>query len=105
MNQETINPILFGLIAGVITYVILYVDVNYENKKLNMKTTTSEDGKCSCPSFYVTLKVPLIIGALVWATASYFDKKDAETVLGYDEFISNSSSLFDQDVFTDMPNF
>ena len=34
MNQETINPILFGLVAGVITYLILYVDVNYENKKL-----------------------------------------------------------------------
>ena len=103
MNQETINPILFGLIAGVITYVILYVDVNYENKKLKMKPTTSEDGKCSCPSFYVTLKIPLILGALVWATASYFDKKDVEPV--YEEFMSNSSSLFDQDVFTDMPNF
>ncbi len=106
MNQDTINPILFGLIAGVITYVILYVDVNYENKKLRLKPSSTEDGKCMCPSFYVTLKVPLIIGALVWATASYFDKNDVENhVLGYDEFMSNSSSLFDQDVFTDMPNF
>lgn len=103
MNTESINPILFGLIAGVITYVILYVDVNYENKKLKIKTTSSEDGKCMCPSFYVTLKVPLIIGALVWAASSYFDKKDVEPV--YEEFMSNSSSLFDQDVFTDMPNF
>lgn len=102
MNPDTINPILFGLIAGVITYIILYIDVNYENKKLKLKTSTSEDGKCMCPSLYITLKVPLMIGALVWATASYFDQTEKEIS---DVFINSSSSLFDQDVFTDLPDF
>ena len=102
MNQDTINPILFGLVAGVITYVILYVDVNYENKKLRLKPSTDEDRKCKCPSLYVTLKVPLMLGALVWATASYFDQteKDVSEI-----FVNSSSSLFDQDVFTDLPDF
>lgn len=102
MNKDKLNPILFGLIAGIITYIILYVDVKYENKKLKMKPSV-ENGKCSCPSLYVTIKVPLIIGALVWATASYLDSNDVEPV--YDEFMNNTTSLFDQDVFTDMPNF
>ena len=101
MNSERINPILFGLIAGIITYIIIYVDVKYENKKLKMKSF-SEDGKCSCPSLYVTLKVPLIIGALVWASISYLDNKSNDV---YEEFMNNSSSLFDQDIFSDMPNF
>ena len=49
-------------------------------KKDCSRNEITDDGKCSCPSFYVTLKVPLIIGALVWATASYFDKKDIGTL-------------------------
>lgn len=102
MNQDSINPILFGLVAGVITYLILYVDVNYENKKLQIKPSTDEDGKCQCPSLYVTLKVPLMIGALVWATASYFDQTENDVP---DVFVNSSSSLFDQDVFTDLPDF
>tara|TARA_X000000950_G_C13900314_1_gene654614 strand:- start:908 stop:1219 length:312 start_codon:yes stop_codon:yes gene_type:complete len=103
MNKEKINPILFGLIAGVITYIILYVDVNYENKKLKMKSFSLEEGKCTCPIFYVTLKVPLIIGAVVWAAISYLENNQGEQI--YDEFMNNSSSLFDQDIFSDMPNF
>ena len=102
MNQNSINPILFGLVAGVITHIILYVDINYENKKFKLKPNTDEDGKCRCPSLYVTLKVPLMIGALVWATASYFDQTENNIT---DVFVNSSSSLFDQDVFTDMPDF
>ena len=43
-----------------------------------------------------------MLGALVWATASYFDQtdKDASEI-----FVNSSSSLFDQDVFTDVPDF
>ena len=100
MNQDSINPILFGLVAGVITYLILYVDINNENKKI--KPSTNEDGKCLCPSLYVTLKVPLMIGALVWATASYFDKNETDVS---EVFVNSSPSLFDQDVFTDLPDF
>ena len=103
MNSEKINSILFGLLAGIITYIILYVDVNYENKKLKMKPYQTEEGKCSCPCFYVTLKVPLIIGALVWATASYLDNNEGNVI--YEDYMNNSSTLFDQDIFSDMPNF
>lgn len=102
MNKDTINPILFGLAAGVITYLILYVDVNYENKKLSSQPVPENDGKCSCPSFYVTLKVPLIIGALVWACATYFETGDKTDT---DIFVNSSPSIFDQDVFTDLPDF
>ena len=102
MNSERINPILFGLIAGVITYIIIYVDVKYENKKLKMKSI-SNNSKCSCPIFYVTLKVPLIIGALVWASISYLDNNKFDSI--NDDFMNNSTSLFDQDIFSDMPNF
>ena len=74
MNIDTLNPILFGLIAGIITYIILYIDVGYENKKIKLKPSQNSDGKCRCPSLYITMKVPLIIGSLVWSAASYFDQ-------------------------------
>ena len=48
------------------------------------------------------MKVPLIIGSLVWSAASYFDQSKQ---LIDESFLSNSTSLFDQDVFTDLPNF
>ena len=96
------NPILYGLIAGIITYVILYIDVNFENKRFNFKKS-EVDGKCICPKFYVTLKVPIMIGALVWTIISYFYDLNQEQEIK--DILSNSTSLFDQDLFTDMPDF
>ncbi len=29
MDINKTNPILYGLIAGIITYIILYIDVNF----------------------------------------------------------------------------
>lgn len=92
------NPIVFGLIAGVITYLILYLDINYENKKLNINK--QKDGKCYCPKLILSLKVPLIIGAIVWAAANYFESNTTD-----ETFINNSISSFEQELFTDQPDF
>lgn len=92
------NPIVFGLIAGVITYLILYLDINYENKKLNINK--QKDGKCYCPKLILSLKVPLIIGAIVWAAANYFESDITD-----ETFINNSISSFEQELFTDQPDF
>ena len=102
MEINKTNPILYGLVAGIITYIILYVDVNFENKRLNFKKSNT-DGKCICPKFYVTLKVPIMIGALVWTIISYFYDLNQEQEVK--ELLSNTTTLFDQDLFTDMPDF
>lgn len=102
MDINKTNPILYGLIAGIITYIILYVDVNFENKRINFKKSQA-DGKCICPKFYVTLKVPIMIGALVWTIISYFYDLNEEQEIK--EILSNSTTLFDQDLFTDIPDF
>jgi hypothetical protein len=102
MEINKTNPILYGLVAGIITYIILYVDVNFENKRFNFKKSQT-DGKCICPKFYVTLKVPIMIGALVWTIISYFYDFNQEQEVK--ELLSNTTSLFDQDLFTDMPEF
>ena len=96
------HPILFGLIGGVITYLILHFDTRFENRKFNNNNQT-QSSKCSCPQLYTTLKVPLIIGALTWVMASYFEEcKD--TIAGTND-LENSLSIFDQDMFTDVPEF
>lgn len=102
MEINKTNPILYGLVAGIITYIILYVDVNFENKRLNFKKSNT-DGKCICPKFYVTLKVTIMIGALVWTIISYFYDLNQEQEVK--ELLSNTTTLFDQDLFTDMPDF
>ena len=92
------NPIVFGLIAGGVTYLILYLDINFENKKLKIG---KDEGKCICPKLNLSIKVPLIIGAIVWAAANYF-----ETVPTSEEsFINDSISSFEQELFTNQPNF
>ena len=65
------NPIVFGLIAGIVTYLILYLDLNYENKKINLNKKNND--KCYCPKPVLSLKIPLIIGSIVWAAANYFE--------------------------------
>ena len=91
------NPIVFGLIAGVVTYLILYLDVNFENKKLKLG---NQEEKCFCPKLNLSIKVPLIIGAIVWAAANYFESITVE-----DTFINDTISSFEQELFTDQPNF
>lgn len=98
------NPIIFGLIAGVVTYLILFLDINYENKKTDLSKRL--EGKCYCPKLILSLKIPLIVGAIVWAAANYFENMkvksvDRENIISY----IDSLSEFDQDLFTDNPDF
>ena len=102
MNTYKINPILFGLVGGIITYIILYFDTKFENKKFRNKKIGISD-KCGCPYLYTTLKVPLIIGALTWVMATYFE--DTKTTLLESNNSEHSLSIFDQDLFTDVPDF
>lgn len=98
------NPIIFGLIAGIVTYLILFLDINYENKKKDLSKQL--EGKCYCPKLILSLKIPLIIGAIVWAAANYFEniKKVSEDQITINQSI-NILSDFDQDIFTDKPDF
>lgn len=102
MKTYKINPILFGLLGGLATYLILYFDTKFENKKFRNKKYDI-DSKCKCPNLYTTLKVPLIIGALTWVIATYFE--DSKTTVIESNNSENSVSLFDQDLFTDVPDF
>ena len=102
IDLDNLNPLLFGLMAGIVTYVILYFDVKFENSK-----NDNSNNKCSCPTLNANYKLPLIIGGIVWATASYFENMTVheatnEVTLQY---LTDSTSVFDQDIFTDMPDF
>ena len=44
-----------------------------------------------------------MIGALVWTIISYFYDLNQEQEVK--DILSNTTSLFDQDLFTDMPDF
>lgn len=104
MNFNNLNPVLFGLIAGIVTYIILFIDVKFENNKFKIKSK-KVDGKCVCPTLYVTLKVPLIIGAIIWWAATYFESFTSIAEIE-EEFVGGESSpLFEQDLFTDQPDF
>lgn len=98
------NPIIFGLIAGIVTYLILFLDINYENKKTDL--TKRLEGKCYCPKLILSLKIPLIVGAIVWAAANYFEniKVVSEDQINMSSFIESLSD-FDQELFTDNPGF
>jgi len=98
-----INPVLFGLIGGILTYLILYLDNRFENKKFSNRKN-SLDAKCKCPSLYITLKVPLIIGVLTWVIATYFEDNNS-TILNTNDIEETIVSEFDQDIFTDVPDF
>lgn len=100
MNFKNINynhPIVYGIIAGIITYVISLLDVRLENKKLKLQKDISDD-KCLCPDIKVSLKLPFIIGALVWACATYFKSLFNKQV----EINNETSSIFDPDL-SDLP--
>lgn len=101
--MNNINPVLFGLIGGILTYIILYFDTRFENKKFSNKKNSS-DAKCKCPSLYITLKVPLIIGVLTWVIATYFEDNNS-TVISTKDIEESVVSEFDQDIFTDVPDF
>lgn len=98
------NPIIFGLIAGIVTYLILFLDINYENKKTDL--TKRLEGKCYCPKLILSLKIPLIVGAIVWAAANYFEniKVVSKDQINMSSFIESLSD-FDQELFTDNPGF
>lgn len=106
-NLNIGNPIVFGLIGGVITYLFLYLDINHENKKISLSKKT--EGKCYCPKLILSLKVPLIIGIIIWAAANYFESINKKVVSNelsnLTSFLSDSYSEFDQELFTDKPNF
>ena len=98
------NPIIFGLIAGIITYLILFLDINYENKKINLSKKI--EGKCYCPKLILSLKIPLIVGTIVWTAANYFQNIiiATENKNNIDSF-TDTMSNFEFELFTDKPDF
>jgi len=92
--MERLDPILFGLIAGIISYIIIYFDTIFENKKLNQQKNNK---KCICPLLKPTIKTPLIIGLVVWGSATYFKSCTLPTI--------EDNSNFEQELLTDTPDF
>lgn len=97
---KKINPIIFGLIAGLLTFFILFVDTRFENNKFQYKSRYNEN-KCVCPKLYTTMKVPLIIGTLIWLLCTYlFPNNDVETNL------DDSYKFFDNyEIISEFPTF
>lgn len=76
------NPILFGIIASVIVYFILYLE-NKRNPKKSHK---------------ISFKFPLITGLLVAGTGIFFNKYSSNVV----EYINDS---IDEEIFLAPPGF
>jgi hypothetical protein len=97
------HPIVFGLVAAVITFIIVKLDVSLENKRLKLKMDTDENYKC--PLLKTSLKLPFIIGGLVWAVAVYFKSEFSSSLNAMELMNDGSSSSIlpkDLELFTDM---
>lgn len=108
MGLSNINfnhPIVFGILAAIITYVIAHLTTSLENKRIKLKMKTNENYKC--PMQKVSLLLPLIIGGLVWASATYFQSSFSNNASNMELEGMNggySTSILDKDLelFTDM---
>lgn len=64
------NPIILGILACVVTYLIMYWQERQRHKK-NPKTKKRE----------INIMIPGIVGCLIWfAAGSYFDNTDKESI-------------------------
>ena len=81
------SPIVFSILAMVITYIYLYWDSKKNNKQIN----------------YLII---LIIGASVWFICSIFFSDDQESgVFNLQQLKSNNIKLPQNDVFIDIAKF
>ena len=96
------HPIVFGVVAAIITFIIVKLDVSLENKRLKLKMETEENYKC--PLLKTSLKLPFIIGGLVWAVAVYFKSEFSSSLNNMELMDGSSSSILPKDLelFTDM---
>ena len=62
------NPLLYGLFGFIITYLIIMVEIKLENKKYNLKNSVINE-QCQCPELKLSIKIPLLIGVLVWLSS------------------------------------
>ena len=62
------------------------------------------ENNCNCPLIKVSLKLPLMIGGLVWAAATYFKKSSSNSIVQLPN--NDSSSLIEDglELFTEVPN-
>lgn len=95
MNNINSYPLIFSIIAVIITYIIIYYDTIYENIKLDKLN------KKKCHKIQFTFKAPLIIGLVVWIGITYYIENYNNN--GISNEILSSSSLFnlDQEILTD----
>jgi len=101
MNDISINdPIIFGLVAGVISYLIIHLDAEFENKKNNVNISN----KCKCPLLKPSIKLPLLISVIVWYCAHYYSNLGNNT--SSDVFVDTEMSMFEDNLtFTDLAVF
>ena len=76
------DPIVFGFISAAIIYYILY---------LEFKSKNNNDKK-------VPMKLPLIVGVIVWASTSFFVGEEIS-------INSNSIPDIDQEIYTNPADF
>ena len=97
------HPIVFGIVAAIVTLIIAKIDVNRENNRLKLKMETDPEFKSAM--LRTNLLLPFVIGGLVWATAAYFRNSNANPM---DKMVLNgggsSSSILDGEleIFSDM---
>ena len=78
------DPIVFGFISASIIYYILYLEFKQKQKNNN---------KINIP-----LKLPIIVGILVWGTTSFFANEEIITT-------SNSIPDINQEIYTNPADF
>lgn len=77
------NPIVFGVLASIITYYVLQNDKSDEKRRLS-------------------LKYSILVGLMVWFVGYYFN--NSSSVFGSSGTLRNNSPIA-QDIFTDHPSW
>ena len=91
------NPIVFAIIAGIITYIIIYFDT--QKRKKHIKQGNSDR---------IPLTLPILFGLFVWFVGYYFTHKKIPTDAYANNIMNDSSTdmgLENQELLTGLFRF
>lgn len=103
MNLKIKNPILIGVCSAILIYCILYIENRRKEKDPSIQNQVLQNGS-------ISLKLPIIVGLMMWG-ASYLYKSTAilcpskPVTTSSPVAMSKSMNIFDQDIFTEQPDF
>lgn len=91
------NPIVFAIIAGIITYVIIYFDTQKRKKHIRQGNTDR-----------IPLTLPIVFGAFVWFVGYYFTHKKISVNVNVGNMMNDATSNIgsdEQELITELFRF